>query len=1119
MFVPRSPRDPRNPRLGALLLAACLILAPFASRAAVVAPGSTVPLSGTTFAANPDLGGTVLSDALLPFEIRDSVGSVLIRGTVQDRVVRSTNTGTLIFAPRLRDLTAPSGDAWVMHLRVTGYDGVATDVEYRTDGPGQIGPDGVTRSGGAGDQLDFRHDPSIILPPDAPHSLSILTDAGNFGPRGSITISAQNDFGGSVFQTTLQGTHAPEQDSDGDGVADSIDLCPATPDPAQVDTDGNGIGDLCECGDQTGDGTVNVQDVIAINAAIFDPALAQPLCDTNEDARCDVADVLGANAKIFGAPAYCAAYPSGPRPVPSFEVDPDVKPDVEEIAFVDGSDSRPVAAITDDRGNKIDFVENEIIVSLEDPAGLPELLDRLGATVIREIHPADAGAAGLPSFYLLRAAPPEAAPDELADLILASGAENGAAHRVSSQPALDLLTAIARESGATSAELGANFLVSYDGLSERTTTEAVTGTGGPGYTRDAFQWPYMSQGSTQDIGAAEAARLVRDAGRVPAPGNRVDFLIIDGGFSSTADYPTPVLPGASRLDVRNPGSCSGGTPCPWHGTAVASTAMSIFDDGVGAAGPASEVVRPIFVQSPNPNFWDYLEFAFDTVPSAIGSFPEIVNISASGDIPAGLCLVGVCAAVDAITATVRAAGMLVFASAGNDSANVDDEDCFIGCWESAYRVPCEGPGVICVGGMFHDTTVKDPSSAFGSKSRSSGGSVDIYAPFSTWTHDDPDGGTTNAVFKNGTSFSSPFAASIGALIKAANPSLGPGGIWDTMRNNAHTLSFGSVHRWVDAYEAVRAALGGNAPPFARVVSPLDGQRFSWNASSPPLTCDVDDDGGAGALAVSWTSDRDGSIGGASATTSAGFLSLGTHGITCTASDGTFTATDSVTIQVVNDPPTARIDSPAPGATLYTGQSIPVAATVMDINGNSGGIQWTVLQGGTSVWGSGGSTATIPAGRLAPGTYTLRVTAIDSLFLTGSDEMTIVILPDPVDLPPSIINPQLVATPSGDPFDSPPTYFWVDACTVDVNGPAAGNGWCQRLTFSATVSDDHDAPGALTYRFDVLQGGVVVDSVSPGSARATFDLVAGDYVVRLVVRDIAGNESSFGWAPFRVDILI
>ena len=60
-----------------------------------------------------------------------------------------------------------------------------------------------------------------------------------------------------------------------------------------------------------GDGLVGVGDVLAIiDAAIFDPALVTELCDTNDDDECDVADILGVNAKIFGAEAFCERYPA-----------------------------------------------------------------------------------------------------------------------------------------------------------------------------------------------------------------------------------------------------------------------------------------------------------------------------------------------------------------------------------------------------------------------------------------------------------------------------------------------------------------------------------------------------------------------------------------------------------------------------------------------------------------------------------------------------------------------------------------------------------------------------------------------------------------------------------------
>ncbi len=99
-------------------------------------------------------------------------------------------------------------------------------------------------------------------------------------------------------------------DLDCDGIANVLDLCPFFSSPNQTDSDMNGIGNVCECGDQNGDGFVNVADILDINAAIFELQPAGPLCDTNDDGLCNIADVLGVNARIFGTPAHCARYPA-----------------------------------------------------------------------------------------------------------------------------------------------------------------------------------------------------------------------------------------------------------------------------------------------------------------------------------------------------------------------------------------------------------------------------------------------------------------------------------------------------------------------------------------------------------------------------------------------------------------------------------------------------------------------------------------------------------------------------------------------------------------------------------------------------------------------------------------
>ncbi len=45
-------------------------------------------------------------------------------------------------------------------------------------------------------------------------------------------------------------------------------------------------------------------------------------------------------------------------------------------------------------------------------------------------------------------------------------------------------------------------------------------------------------------------------------------------------------------------------------------------------------------------------------------------------------------------------GILLFAGAGNESRNVDEQTCFLRlCWESHWNAPCENAGVLCVGAL------------------------------------------------------------------------------------------------------------------------------------------------------------------------------------------------------------------------------------------------------------------------------------------------------------------------------------------------------------------------------------------------------------------------------------
>ena len=99
-------------------------------------PFKDTALPGTTNAARPELGGTVIEDVLEPF----SFGAAGITGWVQNRVVRETAAGTLDFYWRVSvDPTATGGNVSAFRLGNFGFPNL-TDADWRSDGVGLVPP-------------------------------------------------------------------------------------------------------------------------------------------------------------------------------------------------------------------------------------------------------------------------------------------------------------------------------------------------------------------------------------------------------------------------------------------------------------------------------------------------------------------------------------------------------------------------------------------------------------------------------------------------------------------------------------------------------------------------------------------------------------------------------------------------------------------------------------------------------------------------------------------------------------------------------------------------------------------------------------------------------------------
>ena len=79
-------------------------------------------------------------------------------------------------------------------------------------------------------------------------------------------------------------------DVDGDGVADASDNCVWTQNDDQRDTDLDGLGDACECGDMSADGVVDELDANLIQSCAVGLIDCDGLCDVTGDRLCNSID-------------------------------------------------------------------------------------------------------------------------------------------------------------------------------------------------------------------------------------------------------------------------------------------------------------------------------------------------------------------------------------------------------------------------------------------------------------------------------------------------------------------------------------------------------------------------------------------------------------------------------------------------------------------------------------------------------------------------------------------------------------------------------------------------------------------------------------------------------------
>ncbi len=790
----------------------------------------------------------------------------------------------------------------------------------------------------------------------------------------------------------------------------------------------------------------------------------------------------------------------GPQPEPpTVHVDQKIQPSIIELPGFNDKAPRPLASLADSKGNQADFVENEIWLSTDDSDVLNKFLKKWGGKVISTFDPKKNKLTGIEAQYLVRIDTSIADTSRLTEDLLSLDPESRGEHTVSSEAGHKLLSAAAKEA-ARGLLVGVNWVGQGSTFRDRDSSEASTGGLSAASDQNVFNWPTHNTGSTQDIGVAEAWRTLELAGNLD---NKVDIAILDMGFQPDSDFPydgialsnVPFV--TDPLGVSNLSDC--GSPCPWHGTNVVSAAMAVPDNDFGSAGPAGPVADPIMV------FTSYDFFTSITaISQAVAAGADIVNMSYGARVPASLSWSVV--PFDITTIAFRTAGILMFAAAGNDGANVDAEDClFWGiCWEEAWHTPCENNGVICVGGLAWDSKSKARGSNYG------GENVDIFAPYTLWLGPDPVNTGNINQWKNGTSFSSPFTAGVAALIWAADPGLSAGEVESILYRTAHTSPDRRVNRYVNAFGAVAETLG-DVSPYIRIMSPSNGDSFLRRAESVSFSADAEDleDGTPD---VSWYSSIDGRIGNG-VSFSRTDLSFGTHTITATATDSAGNSEiDTVNITIVNAAPTVTINHVSPGTTISQSRTLSLGGTSYDpsVPGslNEDQVSW-YLDGSYSHFATGHSSS-IAGGTLGIGEHTVTFKGTDGVTM-DEDHVTITVIADP----PSEINiPPTAVINSPDPGAS----FFADK--ENAHGKGYANVTLCGYGDDPEDGEIHDSGSVFWY---ALEEGESVSRILASGAGEGFcpnvklylnDPYKTTYTIKLLVRDSNGE---FGEAEITVSV--
>ena len=752
---------------------------------------------------------------------------------------------------------------------------------------------------------------------------------------------------------------------------------------------------------------------------------------------------------VFGEPQFIPVRMSRDiGPPATYQIDASVGPDMPTLPGLDGGPARPLAAVEAPDGTRDEFVADEIILKPGSQAELDAFLAKYDGTVVRDgaarLIPGETPALGVPAdtgWYLIKIDPATSPLNDLPSNLSAAGL--GGNWVFSTDDAARISALALREGNRV---ISPNFIAPLSQACD--VCEHPTSGGG---NLDAADWWWMTEDDNPavpgeqglSIGVTHAWDYLKYQGypREGVPYYPVKVAVIDTGFdldtttglplNGNEDYyyspPKPLQLDEVDGDWTAGGPGSGFSNCDgcWHGQQTFGVCCSFARNAWGTAGIANGSEIKTLLIKVTGDLW----VVATGVYNAVYNNADVINMSISRDCGSWCHTFDNGNVLKAYVGSARNNGTIVVSAAGNSGNDISGDDIY----------PCELPGSICVGAIDQNADAQSYSNW--------GSVVDIWAPAgirTTVTRPSAAADANNvdidelALF-HGTSCSSPYVAGVVAMMKMLNGNLYHDDVASILANTALSSSDTKVSPgYIDAYAAVEAARP-NKPPTIDITQPTNGATVTYDYVWFGATVDDPEEPNTPYVAMFPTtltvsSNRDGVLCTDSGTAAsmgcaATSLSTGAHVITAEATDSFgATATDTVSVTVVNTAPIATITHPADGTGYYTSQSINLRGYGFDpeevIHGST--LQWHssidgALGTGDDIWVS-----------LAAGTHTITLTATDSKGATGTDTITL-----PVTVGIGYPTAKILLPATGTSFPSGTTVFFLGQGTDPEDGNLTG----------------------------------------------------------------------------------